>query len=96
VKKCKPLVAGAPGQPHVRAVRGRAVQVDPMKPTLKPPGTERLTPKCETPLSDFAFKFYLRHYNAELRHLAETRIVLSGFSKQHLVGRCRLTLSNPR
>jgi hypothetical protein len=41
---------------------GGAVQVYPMKPTLKAPGSKRLSPKCEEPLSDFAFKFKLRHY----------------------------------
>ena len=44
--------------------RGRAVQVDPMKPKLKPPGTERLKLKCDTVLSSFAFKFDLRRYTA--------------------------------
>jgi len=38
------------------------VQVDPIKPTLKAPGTERLKLKYEEPLSDFGFKFNLRRY----------------------------------
>ena len=38
------------------------MQVDPMKPTLKAPGSERLKLKCDEPLSNFAFKFNLRRY----------------------------------
>jgi hypothetical protein len=41
---------------------GSAVQVDPIKPTLKLPGTKRLKLKCDAPLSFFAFKFNLRRY----------------------------------
>jgi hypothetical protein len=39
------------------------VQVDPIIPTVKPPGTNRLKPKCDEPLSDFAFNFKLHRYN---------------------------------
>jgi hypothetical protein len=39
---------------------GRAVQVDPIKPTLKAPGTKRLKLKDDRLLSSFAFKFELR------------------------------------
>jgi hypothetical protein len=38
------------------------VQVDPIKPTLKAPGTKRLKLKFEKVLSNFAFKFNLRRY----------------------------------
>jgi hypothetical protein len=48
---------------------GRAVQVDPMKPTLKPPGTNRLKLKCDEPLSNFAFKFNWRRYTTARAHL---------------------------
>jgi hypothetical protein len=41
---------------------GGAVQVDPIKPTLKPPGAEPLKPKCDGRLSNFAFNFNLRRY----------------------------------
>jgi bis(5'-adenosyl)-triphosphatase len=41
---------------------GRAAQVDPMKPKLKPPGTKRLKVKCDVLLSTFAFKFSLRRF----------------------------------
>jgi hypothetical protein len=43
---------------------GRAVQVDPMKPKLNPPGSKRLKLKYDKLLSGFAFEFYLRRYTA--------------------------------
>jgi hypothetical protein len=36
---------------------GRAVQVDPIKLTLKPPGTKHLKVNYDKLLSNFAFKF---------------------------------------
>jgi len=42
---------------------GRAVQVDPMKPKLKPPGAERFKLKHDICFSTSAFKFNLRRYN---------------------------------
>jgi hypothetical protein len=39
------------------------VQVDPIKPKLKPPGTQRLKLKCDVMLSIYACKFNLRRYN---------------------------------
>jgi len=44
------------------AGEGRAVQVDPIKPTLKAPGYARLKLKCDDMLSNFAFKLNLRRY----------------------------------
>jgi len=41
------------------------VQVDPLKPMLKAPGTEHLKPSCDETPSDFAFKFYLRRFTEE-------------------------------
>ena len=41
---------------------GRVVQVDPMKPKLKPPGTKRLKLERAILLSNSAFKFNLRRY----------------------------------
>ena len=41
---------------------GWAVQVDPIKPTLKAPGTKLLKLKYGKQLSDFVFKFKLRCY----------------------------------
>jgi hypothetical protein len=48
-------------------VHGGAVQVDPMKPTLKPPGSKRLKLYHEKLLSNFAFNFNLRRYIMVLR-----------------------------
>jgi len=48
--------------PPARRRRGRVVQVDPLKPKLKPPGSKRLKLKCDVLLSNFAFKFNLRRY----------------------------------
>jgi len=52
--ECKPLHAG-----HAPVLRqqGRAVQIHPIKPTLKVPGTKRLELKHSKLLSSFAFNF---------------------------------------
>jgi len=42
---------------------GRAVQVDPINPTLKAPVSKRLKVNFNIPLSSFAFKFNLRRYS---------------------------------
>jgi hypothetical protein len=58
-----PLRSGRRGvQRAVRSLppRGGAVQVDPIRPTLKEPGTKRLNLNCGELLSDVAFKFKLR------------------------------------
>ena len=39
------------------------MQVDPIKPKLKPPGTKRLKLNCNVLLSSFAFEFNLRRFN---------------------------------
>jgi len=39
---------------------GRPVQVDPIKPAVKPPGTKRSKLKCDILLSIYAFEFNLR------------------------------------
>jgi len=44
-------------------VPGEAVQVDPIKPTLKAPGNKRMKLKCDKLLSTSAFKFNLRRYS---------------------------------
>ena len=54
--------AGPHGCAAVPERQGREVQVDPMKPKLKPPGTKRLKLKCDILLSTSAFKFDLRSY----------------------------------
>jgi len=38
------------------------VQVAPIKPTLKAPGSKRVKVKHDEPVSKFAFKFNLRRY----------------------------------
>ena len=43
-----------------------AVQLDPIKPMLKAPGTNRLKLKHDQPLSSFAFNFNLRLYTQEM------------------------------
>ena len=52
-----------------RAVRwllhGKAVQVDPMKPTFKAPGSNRLKLNYDQLLSNFAFSFNLRRYSMD-------------------------------
>jgi hypothetical protein len=40
-----------------------AVQVDPIKPKLKAPGTKRLKLRSDEMLSTFGFKFKLRRYS---------------------------------
>ena len=42
--------------------RGKAVQVDPIKTTLKVPRAKRLKLKSAEPLSNFAFSFTFRRY----------------------------------
>ena len=59
------------------------MQVEPMKPMLKAPGTKRLKPYTDKPPSNVAFKVHLRRYTKEGKE----------FRKQKdKVGRCRLTL----
>ena len=70
--ECKPLLHGVRGGDRLPAgrhrqdggiVRGRAVQVDAMKPTLKAPGTKRLKLYYDEPPSNSAFKFNLHRYS---------------------------------
>ena len=42
------------------------MQVDPIRPKLKAPGTKPLKLQYDEPLSTFAFKFKLRRYNEVL------------------------------
>ena len=81
------------------------MQVDPIKPVLKAPGTKRLKLKCGQLLSNFAFNFNLHRYNEGVKTKLDTvlnnandktRSVSAGVSGEDAeVGRCRLTLSNP-
>jgi hypothetical protein len=61
VEECKPLRNGGrrdPGAAHPRH-QGEAVQVDPIEPKLKPPGTKRLNSTVMVLLSTSAFKLSL-------------------------------------
>ena len=83
--ECKPLVGGGLlGAGVLHTGRGEAVQVDPIKPILKPPGTKHLQLKRDIVLSTFAFKYNLRRCT-----------VVSVIWVISMVERCRLTLSNP-
>jgi len=65
------------------------MQADPMKPTLKPPGTDRLKLKCDSLLSTSAFKFNLRRYTQVYNVIkGEVRAGEAAAA----VGRCKLTL----
>jgi len=70
----------------VEVLQGEAVQVEPMKPVLKPSETNRLKLGSNEQLSTFAFKFNLRRYIKTFRR----KVGLSG-KKKDKVGRCRLT-----
>jgi len=79
------------------------VQVAPIKPTLKAPGSKRLKLNFYGPLSNFAFKFNLRRYtkaaggeggdseggDGAVEHAAAAVAAPT-------VRRCRLSLSSPR
>jgi len=47
--------------------QGRVVQVDPIKPVLKAPGSQRLRLRCDILLSNYAFKFNLRRYSKAIK-----------------------------
>ena len=55
-------------------LRGRAVQVDPMKPRLKAPGTMLLKLRYDEPHSNFAFNFNLRLYNVDMEVTIATKL----------------------
>jgi hypothetical protein len=74
------------------------VQVEPIKPKLKPPGTERLKLNCDVLLSTAAFEFNLRRYNEEVEADFVSGALHPGDVKPALakVGWCSLALSIPR
>ena len=99
--ECKPLQSGGGrgGDPVGRQGRGahpqrhgEAVQVDPMKHTLKAPGIKRLKPQHDELLSSFAFKFNLRRYVTGF-NFAPSPFLKCVWGDE--VGWCRLNLSNP-
>jgi hypothetical protein len=79
------------------AVLGEAVQVEPIRSTLKLPGTKRLKLKWDIILSTSAFKFTLRRY---ISGLTPKKIqYIPAPIEAHIlhtlkVGRCRLNPSN--
>jgi hypothetical protein len=62
-----------PGLLPQRVLRGQAVQVDPIKPELKSPGSTCLKLKYHEPLSKVAFKFNLRRYTVGRQEYSEKR-----------------------
>ena len=68
------------------------MQVDPIKPKMKLPGTKRWKQKCDEPLSKCAFKFKLRRY-AKVATEAIPRVVgrSVGEAAPHAVGATRGT-----
>jgi len=67
-----------PAEPRERRRRGRgrALQVDPVKPMLKPPGTKRLSLKYDILLSSRAFIMYLRRYNEQYYEVGRCRLIV--------------------
>jgi len=62
------------------------VQVDPIKSTLKPPGTQHLKAKYDKLLSNFAFKFNMRPYTkaAAAKAAAAKKARVAGKAPTHL------------
>jgi len=98
VHECKPLEGGclrSRGEGRVREARGRAAQVDPIKPELKALGANILTLKYDEVLSKFAFNFILRRYSKVTKREAQDKSAAETTASELLkskVGRCRLTL----
>jgi len=81
---------------------GRAVQVNPIKSTLKAPGTKRLKLNYNELLSNFAFNFNLRHdtpvqgdyyLNFKLQDCTDRQICRDMSGITTLAGRCRMAVS---
>jgi hypothetical protein len=72
-----------------------AAQVEPMKPTLKTYGPERLKLQHVELLTNFAFKFNLRRYNQVCALLLKSRGGLVSADEGNTAGRCKLTVSKP-
>jgi len=70
------------GSRFIFRLSGKALQVEPMKPVSKAPGTKRLNVKYDTMLS---FQLAALHSGTG-----------SSGATVRMVRRCRLTLSNPR
>ena len=74
------------------------MQVDPIRPTLKVPGYERLKLSYDGPLSIFAFNLNLRRYTeaSEYADYMAEKLIAMPAMRRNQAGRCRLTLWNPR
>jgi hypothetical protein len=67
-----------------------------MEPTMKATGSKRLKVKYDQLLSNVAFNFNLRRYSVA-GIIAKTCVAPLDRARTMIqVGRCRLTLSNPR
>ena len=78
------------------AAGGKAVQVHPIKLTMKAPGTERLKLEYDKLLSSFAFKTNMRRYRVVNGAVsAHPHPTPAGRVSYYQVTRCSLTLSNP-
>jgi hypothetical protein len=73
---------------------GRPVQVDPINPTVKAPGTKRWKLRYDEPPSNFAFKFNVHHYTMVPVEGVKTTILMqlkeAGKVSLAKAGRCRL------
>jgi len=78
VNDCKPQLGGCDGGGGALGLRGAdhpsrgrrpsgAVQIDPVKAMLKPPGTKHSKLKYDILLSTFAFRFHLRRHTPGLQ-----------------------------
>jgi hypothetical protein len=73
------------------------VQVDPIKPNLKAPGCWNQAPETKMWMN-CCQNFILRRYTEATTHdtVNANTSTCSGYDAVNKVGRCRLTLSNPR
>jgi hypothetical protein len=67
-----------------------------MKPILKAPGTNYLKLQYDEPPSNFALKLNMRPYNLVPSGFTAATYDEPAHKRLLQVGRCRLTLSNPR
>ena len=77
-------------------VRGRAVQLDPIKPTLKVPGTKRLKLQYDEFLSSLPFKFNLRRYTGGKRSVASEQPIPTQWSLDMVTKEWTQLLAGPK
>jgi len=73
VDEFQPLPGGVRSGRRGAAQLSRAVQVDPIKPTLKAPGTKHLKLQYYELLSSVASKINLRLYHSDIRRLIDLK-----------------------